>query len=68
MLAGVGDEDAREALKRTAADDEQGVVRATAANALQEDPDRFRRSFSGALAEEEVLLPGEDLLNRQPDL
>ncbi|NHN47767.1 HEAT repeat domain-containing protein [Halostella sp. JP-L12] len=68
MLAGVDDDEAREALKRAATRDESGVVRTTAGNALQEDPARFRRSFRGALSEREVLLPGEDLLNRQPDL
>lgn len=68
MLAGVDDETAREALHRAATDDPSGVVRTTAANALQEDPARFRRSFRGALSDREVLLPGEDLLNRQPDL
>lgn len=68
MLAGVDDDEARAELKRTAASDDSHVVRATAANALREDPARFRRSFRGALADREVLLPGEDLLNRQPDL
>lgn len=68
MLAGVDDDGAREALKRISTTDESGVVRTTAANALQEDPARFRRSFRGALADRDVMLPGEDLLNRQPDL
>ncbi len=68
MLAGVDADRCREALQRTAATDDSDVVRATAANALQEDPARFRRNFRGALAEGDTLLPGEDLLNRQPDL
>ncbi|WP_123537442.1 HEAT repeat domain-containing protein [Halosimplex salinum] len=68
MLAGVDSDAARERLRRAAVRDESDVVRITAGNALDEDPARFRRSFRGALSEETRALPGEDLLNRTPDL
>ena len=66
MLGGIGDESAGEALSACAESDESEIVRITATNALAADPDRFRRRFSGA--DGEVALPGEDLLNRTPDL
>ena len=68
MLGGVDDDRAREALERTVRTADSEVVRATAARALSIDPDRFRRNFTGALDRGPVTLPGEDLLNRQPDL
>ena len=66
MLGGVDDDGAREALTACAGADDSEIVRITATNALAADPDRFRRRFSGA--DGEVTLPGEDLLNRTPDL
>ena len=69
LLAGVDDDRAREALARLASDEtEPQVVRSTAARALEADPGRFRRQFSGALDRGDTTLPGEDQLNRQPDL
>lgn len=68
MLAGVDDGAVRETLRELAVEDPSDVVRATAENALDTDPDRFRRQFTGPTAEGETLLPGEDLLNRIPDL
>lgn len=68
MLAGIDGETARRRLRELAADDPSDVVRVTAENALDADPDRFRRQFTGPTAEGETLLPGEDLLNRVPDL
>jgi len=69
LLAGVDDDRAREALRETAADEsEPRIVRGTAARALDADPGRFRRQFTGALDRGDTTLPGEDHLNRQPDL
>ncbi|WP_123534775.1 HEAT repeat domain-containing protein [Halosimplex salinum] len=69
LLAGVDDDRAREALRETAADEsEPRIVRGTAARALEADPGRFRRQFTGALDRGDTTLPGEDHLNRQPDL
>lgn len=67
MLGGVDDGRARAALQE-ALDDENRIVRATAERALDVDPDRFRRRFTGGLDEKETTLRGEDPLNRQPDL
>jgi HEAT repeat protein len=66
MLGGVDDDRARERL-RELEDDPATVVRQTAERALDADPDRFRRQF-GALENDSRLLPGEDRLNRMPDL
>ena len=69
LLAGVDDGRAREALRETANDEsEPRVVRGTAARSLEADPGRFRRQFTGALDRGDTTLPGEDHLNRQPDL
>lgn len=68
MLAGIDDDDARRALERLARTDDSEVVRITAKHGLSVDADRFRRQFTGALDPGEVTLPGESLLNRQPDL
>ncbi|MFB6130376.1 MAG: HEAT repeat domain-containing protein [Salinigranum sp.] len=67
LLAGVDDERAARALGRLL-DDEVELVALTASHALSVDPDRFRRRFTGPLTEGQTVLPGEDLLNRQPDL
>ena len=67
MLGGVDDDRAREALAARAESDGSEIVRLTARNALAADPARFRRRFQGA-AGRDVTLPGEDLLNRTPDL
>lgn len=68
MLGGIDDDRARAALERAADADDRHVVRATAQRALEVDPDRFRRRFSGAMDGGDQPLPGEDRLNRQPDL
>jgi len=67
MLGGVDSESARERL-RELTDDPVSVVRQTAERALEAEPDRFRRQFGGALENDSRLLPGEDRLNRMPDL
>jgi len=66
MLGGVDADAARDRL-RDLTDDPATVVRQTAERALEADPDRFRRQF-GALENDARLLPGEDRLNRMPDL
>jgi HEAT repeat protein len=66
MLGGVDSADARGRL-RDLTDDPATVVRGTAERALEAEPDRFRRQF-GALENDARLLPGEDRLNRMPDL
>ena len=67
MLGGVDEDRARERL-RELTDDPATVVRQTAERALEADPVRFRRQFGGALENDSRLLPGEDRLNRMPDL
>ncbi|WP_324757498.1 HEAT repeat domain-containing protein [Haloarcula montana] len=67
MLAGVDDDRARERL-RELTDDPASVVRQTAERSLEADPGQFRRQFGGALENDARLLPGEDRLNRMPDL
>ncbi|AZH25809.1 HEAT repeat domain-containing protein [Haloplanus aerogenes] len=66
MLGGVDSDAARDRL-RDLTDDPATVVRQTAERALEAEPDRFRRQF-GALENDARLLPGEDRLNRMPDL
>jgi len=66
MLGGVDEDRARSRL-RGLTDDSATVVRQTAERALEADPARFRRNF-GALENDGRLLPGEDRLNRIPDL
>lgn len=68
LLGGIDDDRARAALERAAATDESHIVRATAHRARGVDPDRFRRRFTGAMDAGDQPLPGEDRLNRQPDL
>ncbi|WP_276271397.1 HEAT repeat domain-containing protein [Haloarcula litorea] len=67
MLAGVDSDAARDRLEAMA-DDPASVVRQTAERSLEADPGRFRRQFGGALEADGRLLPGEDRLNRMPDL
>ncbi|EMA14051.1 HEAT repeat domain-containing protein [Haloarcula marismortui] len=67
MLGGVDEDRARERL-RELTDDPATVVRQTAERSLDVDPGRFRRQFGGALENDARLLPGEDRLNRMPDL
>lgn len=68
MLGGIDHDRARETLRSLAAGDESDIVRVTAGNALEADPARFRRKFVGAADRDQQPLPGEDLLNRRPDL
>ncbi|SEP05239.1 HEAT repeat-containing protein [Halogranum amylolyticum] len=69
LLAGVDDDRAESRLEEIAADDtECEIVRRTAVHALQTDAGKFRRQFRGALDETTQKLPGEDPLNRQPEL
>jgi HEAT repeat protein len=69
LLAGVDDERADERLREVADDEsEPKVVRSTAARALDQDPGKFRRQFTGGTEQDGTALPGEDRLNRQPDL
>lgn len=68
VLAGIDDERARRTLEGMATSDDSDIVALTARHARSVDPDRFRRRFTGAMAEGDTLLPGEDLLNRQPNL
>ena len=69
LLAGVDDDRATERLE-TVADDasEPQVVRSTAARALDADPGKFRRQFTGGTESDSTKLPGESTLNRRPDL
>jgi HEAT repeat protein len=67
MLAGVDEDRARDRLDALT-DDPATVVRQTAERSLEEDPGQFRRQFGGALENDARLLPGEDRLNRMPDL
>ena len=67
MLGGVDEDRARDRL-RALTDDPATVVRQTAERALEAEPSRFRRQFGGALENDSRLLPGEDRLNRMPDL
>ncbi|QGA82922.1 HEAT repeat domain-containing protein [Halomicrobium sp. LC1Hm] len=67
MLGGVDEDRARDRL-RELTDDPATVVRQTAERALEVEPSRFRRQFGGALENDSRLLPGEDRLNRMPDL
>ncbi|MDS0282073.1 HEAT repeat domain-containing protein [Haloarcula onubensis] len=67
MLAGVDSDRARERL-RELTDDPATVVRQTAERSLEAEPGRFRRQFGGALETDSRLLPGEDRLNRMPEL
>jgi HEAT repeat protein len=67
LLGGVDDERAAETLARLT-DDDSGVVRTTAERALTVDPGSFRRQFGGPIDETDRTLPGEDELNRTPDL
>lgn len=69
LLGGVDDDRAEETLQALRADeDEPDVVRKTAARSLEVDAGSFRRQFSGTLAETDRTLPGEDALNRTPNL
>lgn len=69
LLAGVDDDRARERLEAVASDDaEPRVVRSTAARALDADPGKFRRQFTGGTENQSTDLPGESTLNRRPDL
>lgn len=68
LLGGVDDERAESALQEAAASDESGIVRKTAERSLSVDAGSFRRQFTGTLEETDRTLPGEDALNRTPDL
>ncbi|WP_336002670.1 HEAT repeat domain-containing protein [Halorientalis halophila] len=69
LMAGVEDGRATERLTELADDeDEPQVVRSTAARAVEADPGKFRRQFTGGIEGESTALPGEDRLNRRPDL
>jgi len=68
VLGGIDDDRARRTLEGMAVSDDSDIVALTAKRARSVDPHRFRRQFTGAMAESETLLPGEDLLNRQPSL
>ncbi|WP_135820591.1 HEAT repeat domain-containing protein [Halostella litorea] len=67
LLGGVADERADETLADLV-DDDSRIVRETAANARTVDAGSFRRQFSGTLDESDRTLPGEDELNRTPNL
>ncbi|ESP89694.1 HEAT repeat domain-containing protein [Candidatus Halobonum tyrrellensis] len=67
LLGGVDDERAADALAELTRDDAD-VVRKTAARAREVDAGSFRRQFGGALDETDRTLPGEDDLNRTPNL
>ncbi|MFC7045724.1 HEAT repeat domain-containing protein [Halobacteriaceae archaeon GCM10025711] len=67
LLGGVADERAEDALRDLAENDPVELVRTTAARSLQTDAGSFRRQFTGAL-DDSPSLPGEDTLNRRPDL
>ncbi|MFC6954472.1 HEAT repeat domain-containing protein [Halorubellus litoreus] len=69
LLAGVDDDRARDRLDAIAGDEtEPQVVRSTAARALDADPGKFRRQFTGGTEDRSADLPGESTLNRRPDL
>ena len=69
LLAGVDDERALDRLEAVAGDEtEPKVVRSTAARAIDADPGKFRRQFSGGTENDSADLPGESTLNRRPDL
>jgi hypothetical protein len=68
VLGGIDDDRARRTLEGLATSDDSDIVALTARHARSVDPDRFRRRFTGAMEEGDTLLPGEDLLNRQPNL
>jgi HEAT repeat protein len=69
LLAGVDGEGATARLEAVAGDKtEPKVVRSTAARALEADPGKFRRQFSGGTENDSADLPGESTLNRRPDL
>jgi hypothetical protein len=68
VLGGIDDDRARRTLEGMATSDDSDIVALTARHARSVDPRRFRRRFTGAMAEGDTLLPGEDLLNRQPNL
>ncbi|EMA48666.1 MULTISPECIES: HEAT repeat domain-containing protein [Halococcus] len=68
VLGGIDDDRARRTLEGMATSDDSDIVALTARHARSVDPDRFRRRFTGAMKEGDTLLPGEDLLNRQPTL
>lgn len=67
MLGGIDDDRAEAALAELRGDESE-IVRATAERAQSVDPARFRRRFTSTLDESTEPLPGEDPLNRQPDL
>lgn len=68
LLGGIDADRAHAELERLAAEDESSIVRETAVRARDVDAGSFRRQFSGALDESDRTLPGEDDLNRTPDL
>uniref|UniRef100_UPI0005B22DDD HEAT repeat domain-containing protein n=1 Tax=Haloferax sp. ATB1 TaxID=1508454 RepID=UPI0005B22DDD len=67
LLGGIDNDRADETLDRLT-DDERSVVRETAVRAREVDSGSFRRQFTGVLDETDRTLPGEDDLNRTPNL
>ena len=67
LLGGIDDDVATETLQQLA-DDERSIVRETAVRAIEVDAGSFRRQFTGVLDESDRTLPGEDDLNRTPNL
>ena len=67
LLGGIDDGRATRTLDRLLSD-ESDIVRKTAARAKEVDAGSFRRQFSGAIDESDRTLPGEDDLNRTPNL
>jgi HEAT repeat protein len=69
LLGGIDNDRAEQRLAEVADDDsEPKVVRSTAARALEVDPGKFRRQFTGGIENDSSQLPGESRLNRRPDL
>ncbi|WP_416841341.1 HEAT repeat domain-containing protein [Haloferax sp. DFSO52] len=67
LLGGIDHELAAETLTELA-DDDRSIVRETAVRAKDVDAGSFRRQFTGVLDERDRTLPGEDDLNRTPNL
>ncbi|AFK20934.1 HEAT repeat domain-containing protein (plasmid) [Haloferax mediterranei ATCC 33500] len=67
LLGGIDHEQADETLVELT-DDESSIVRETAIRAREVDAGSFRRQFTGVLDETDRTLPGEDDLNRTPNL
>lgn len=68
LLGGVDDDRARARLESMAREDDADVVRETAANAREADPERFRRQLGGPTDGASRTAPASEDLNRPPDL